>query len=65
MASHGTVNAGRIAFEAAVSDLSEFHRRRTEQLAGLITSRSSLEMCHDVLMDASGIKQVISFADLR
>jgi glucose 1-dehydrogenase len=61
---YGTVNAGRDAFEAAVSDLGEFQRRWPEQLAGLITGRSSPEACQDLLLaPRAGIKQVVTFAE--
>ena len=63
---YGTVNAGRDAFEAAVADLGEFHRRWPEQLAGLITDRHAPEAFQDVLLGPPfGIKRVISFADRR
>jgi glucose 1-dehydrogenase len=61
---YGTVNAGRDAFEAAVSDLGECHRRWPEQVAGLITGRYAPDSCQDLLLGPrAGIKQVVSFAD--
>ena len=60
------MNAGRDAFEAAVADLGEFHRRWPEQLAGLITDRHAPEAFQDVLLGPpSGIKHVLSFASRR
>ena len=59
---YGTVNAGHDAFEAAVLDLTEFHRRWPEQLAGLITGRHPPEACNDLLSGSpAGIKSVLSF----
>lgn len=48
---YGTVNAGRDAFEAAVSDLTEFRRRWPKPLAALITGRYPPEACRDLLLD--------------
>jgi threonine dehydrogenase-like Zn-dependent dehydrogenase len=63
---YGTVNAGRDAFESAVSDLGEFHRRWPKQLSGLITDRRSLDAFHDVLLGPpAGIKRVVSFVGRR
>ncbi len=63
---YGTVNAGRDAFEAAVSDLGEFHRRWPEQLSGLITDRHPPDAFRDVLLGPpAGIKRVVSFVDRR
>ncbi len=61
---YGTVNAGRDAFEAAVSDLAEFHRRWPGPLAGLITGRHPPEACEELLLGPrTGIKPVVSFDD--
>jgi threonine dehydrogenase-like Zn-dependent dehydrogenase len=63
---YGTVNAGRDAFEAAVADLVEFHRRWPVPLAALITDRHPPEDCQALLLGApSGIKSVVSFVDPR
>jgi threonine dehydrogenase-like Zn-dependent dehydrogenase len=60
---YGTVNAGSDAFQAAVSDLGEFHRRWPTQLLDLITARHPPEACSDLLLGSpAGIKQVVSFA---
>jgi threonine dehydrogenase-like Zn-dependent dehydrogenase len=63
---YGTVNAGRDAFEAAVSDLGEFHRRWPEPLAALITDRHPPDAVQELLLGApAGIKRVVSFAGQR
>jgi threonine dehydrogenase-like Zn-dependent dehydrogenase len=60
---YGTVNAGRDAFEAAVADLTEFHRRWPKALAALITGRYPPEACQDLLLGPpDGIKRVVTFA---
>ena len=59
---YGTVNAGRDAFQAGVTDLVEFQRRWPAALAGIVTGRYPPEACHEVLLGPrSGIKQVITF----
>lgn len=60
---YGTVNAGRDAFEAAVADLAEFHRRWPKPLAALITGRYAPEACRELLLGPpEGIKRVVTFA---
>jgi len=58
----GTVNAGREAFQAAVSDLATFVERWPEAVARLITGRFPAEAYNDLLVGrATGIKNVIRF----
>ena len=59
----GTVNAGADAFEAAIRDLGEFHRRWPEAVRGLITGRHPVESYRELLVGKpQGIKNVLSFA---
>lgn len=58
----GTVNAGRDAFDAAVTDLATFRTRWPEQLAALITGRYGPERYAELLHgELAGIKNVIRF----
>ena len=60
---YGTVNAGRDAFEAGVTDLGTFQRRWPGSLEALITSRPSPDEYRELLLGPStGIKRVVSFA---
>jgi threonine dehydrogenase-like Zn-dependent dehydrogenase len=60
---YGTVNAGQDAFQAAVADLGEFHRRWPEPLAALITGHYAPEACPELLLGPpAGIKRVVTFA---
>ena len=59
----GTVNAGPLAFQAAIADLQRFRDRWPESLAHLITGRFHAERHQEILQgDMPGIKNVISFA---
>jgi threonine dehydrogenase-like Zn-dependent dehydrogenase len=59
----GTVNAGRDAFAAAVSDLARFYTRWQPQLRGLITGRFAPDVAADLLVGpARGIKNIVSFS---
>ena len=55
----GTVNASREAFEHAISDLNEFHRRWPDAVQALITGRFSIDRFEEPLQSAAGIKNVI------
>ncbi len=56
----GTVNAGRMAFEAATKDLSVFMKRWPSALKSLISKRYPIESYRDVLLGPKqGIKNVI------
>jgi hypothetical protein len=58
----GTVNAGREAFESAVSDLALFVRRWPAAVRSLITGRFPLDAHRELLLgQAQGIKNVIAF----
>lgn len=58
----GTVNAGRVAFEEAIRDLSEFKRRWPAAIAQVISARHPLDNFRELLTGkATGIKNVISF----
>lgn len=62
----GTVNAGADAYQAAVSDLAQFHARWPEPLRALITSRNPPEAAPDLLArPPTGIKTVVTFAESR
>ena len=59
----GTVNAGRDAFEAAVSDLSVFLERWPQAIRQVITGRFPIEGYRDLLLGRpAGIKNVIALA---
>jgi threonine dehydrogenase-like Zn-dependent dehydrogenase len=63
---YGTVNAGGDAFEAAVTDLTEFQRRWPGPLAALIPARHPPDDCQDLLLGPrTGIKPVMTFAGAR
>ncbi len=57
----GTVNAGRDAFEAAITDLGEFLERWPDAVHRLITARYSAENFAEPLLGTAGIKSVIRF----
>ncbi len=54
----GTVNAGPDAFEAAIRDLSVFHRQWPRALGSLITGRYPIEAFREAIHDG-GIKNLI------
>jgi threonine dehydrogenase-like Zn-dependent dehydrogenase len=59
----GTVNAGRDAFEAAVSDLSVFLERWPQAIRQVITGRYPIEDYRELLLGrAGGIKNLIALA---
>jgi threonine dehydrogenase-like Zn-dependent dehydrogenase len=61
----GTVNAGADAYGAAVDDLARFHARWPQQLRALIAHRHPPETAPALLLGpASGLKHVVSFAEL-
>jgi threonine dehydrogenase-like Zn-dependent dehydrogenase len=58
----GTVNASREAFEHAIVDLGEFHRRWPPVVRGLITGRHPVAAYRDLLLTApQGVKDVLAF----
>jgi threonine dehydrogenase-like Zn-dependent dehydrogenase len=58
----GTVNAGKDAFESAVSALGTFMERWPDATRALITARYPLDAYHDLLLGRpGGIKNVLSF----
>jgi threonine dehydrogenase-like Zn-dependent dehydrogenase len=58
---YGTVNAGRDAFEAAVSDLERFATRWPAAVRALVTGRHPIEAHRDLLLGRpSGIKNVLA-----
>ena len=58
----GTVNAPREAFEQAVADLAEFHRRWPAVVGSLITGRHPVDAYRDLLTGpVQGIKNVLRF----
>ena len=57
----GTVNAGRVCFEAAINDLGRFMQRWPEAVRGLITGRFPATGFEALLQGrAGGIKNVIT-----
>lgn len=59
----GTVNAGRSAFEEAVTDLSTFMERFPDAVRALITSRIRIDQARDAVVEhRPGIKTVVSLA---
>jgi len=58
----GTVNAGKDAFQNAVSDLTWFHATWPEAVRNLITGRFPLEKFADPIHSQSGIKNVIEIS---
>jgi len=61
---YGTVNAGRDAFEAAVSDVGDFLKRWPEATRALISGRHPVEKAQELLLGRTGgIKHVLAFAD--
>jgi hypothetical protein len=62
----GTVNAGRGAYESAVSRLATFHRRWPAELSALITDRHSVDDAPGLLSGRShGIKDVVVLGGQR
>src|SRR5262249_39825519 len=58
----GTVNAPRAAFENAITDLAEFHRRWPAVVGSLITGRHPVAAYRDLLLGPPrGIKDVVQF----
>jgi len=58
----GTVNADRKAFEDAIADLGEFHKRWPETIKKVITGRYDIADHQELLVGKSkGIKNVITF----
>ncbi len=58
----GTVNAGRVTFEAAIRDLGVFNARWPEAVRALLTGRFPLDAYKDLLLGRpSGIKNVLAF----
>jgi threonine dehydrogenase-like Zn-dependent dehydrogenase len=58
----GTVNAGRVTFEAAIKDLGIFMQRWPDAVRALITGRHKLEHARELLLGkATGIKNVLTF----
>ena len=58
----GTVNADRKAFEDAIADLGEFHKRWPETIKKVITGRYDISDYQELLVGKSkGIKNVITF----
>jgi len=58
----GTVNAGRDAFEKAISDLTAFHQTWPDAVAKLITGRFPLERFTEPIHNPGGIKNIIDIA---
>ena len=60
----GTVNAGRDAFEAAVTDAGDFLKRWPDATRALISGRHPVEKARELLLGKSGgIKHVLQFAE--
>lgn len=59
----GSVNAGKVDFEAAIADLTAFKRRWPDAVRALITGRHPVESFEQLLVGrVDGIKNVLSFA---
>jgi threonine dehydrogenase-like Zn-dependent dehydrogenase len=58
----GTVNAGKDAFQKAVSDLTSFHEKWPEAVKNLITGRFPLERFAEPIQNQGGIKNIIELA---
>jgi threonine dehydrogenase-like Zn-dependent dehydrogenase len=58
----GTVNAGKDAFEHAVTDLAEFYLKWPEAVKGLITGRFPINRFTEPIQRQTGIKNVIEIA---
>jgi threonine dehydrogenase-like Zn-dependent dehydrogenase len=58
----GTVNASRLAFEAAVRQLEQFMALFPDAVRGVITERASMEDAPALIRRGGGIKQVVSIA---
>lgn len=58
----GTVNADEASFRAAIRDLGYFKDHWPEAIGAVISKRSPIDSCRELLLDhATGIKNVISF----
>jgi len=58
----GTVNAGKDAFEQAVSNLTGFHSKWPDAVSALITGRFPLDRFADPIENQTGIKNIIQIA---
>jgi threonine dehydrogenase-like Zn-dependent dehydrogenase len=58
----GTVNAGKDAFEHAVSDLTDFHQKWPDAVKGLITGRFPLDRFAEPIQHQTGIKNIIEIS---
>ena len=58
----GTVNAGKDAFERAVTDLTAFYAAWPEAVKSLITGRFPLERFAEPIQNETGIKNIIEIA---
>jgi threonine dehydrogenase-like Zn-dependent dehydrogenase len=57
----GSVNAGRAAYESALTKLAIFQQRWPAEVRALITGRFAMDRCNDLLLgQPGGIKNVIS-----
>jgi threonine dehydrogenase-like Zn-dependent dehydrogenase len=58
----GTVNAGKVDFEAAIRDLGRFSERWPSAVRALVTGRHPIERARELLTNAPrGIKDVVTF----
>lgn len=58
----GTVNAGKVDFQAAIHDLERFRERWPSALRALVTGRHPIERARELLTNAPrGIKDVVTF----
>jgi threonine dehydrogenase-like Zn-dependent dehydrogenase len=55
----GTVNAGKDAFQNAVTDLTAFHTMWPDAVKGLITGRFPLDRFAEPIHDTTGIKNIV------
>jgi threonine dehydrogenase-like Zn-dependent dehydrogenase len=58
----GTVNAGKDAFEHAVTDLTAFYEKWPEAVNGLITGRFGIDDFAQPIQNQTGIKNIIEIA---
>lgn len=58
----GSVNAGKIAFEEAIQDLTVFYGQWPEAVRGLITGRFPIERFNEPIEGHGGIKNVIELS---
>jgi threonine dehydrogenase-like Zn-dependent dehydrogenase len=60
----GTVNAGKDAFQAAISDLGSFLERWPDAVRALITGRHPLDSYRELLLGTpNGVKNVLTFTE--